>query len=648
VPTSRTIAPALKRLLNQLEEDTKNPPAVLYAELVDQQLLGARRAGEFFRATADPLAGLVSRVQLIGGVLSQFDKDKGVGRLALEFVSDEEARRATSENVRPILNLVKLIGDASLSMQTTISGGGQDAGGGAWAPAPGLEGAGGRGGSEEAGRRGGGRQPPGGSAPGVSPDGGGDPAGGTTGTFLDDGKGTINIGQTDRVVTVDATMNWPEEKFVSVLMPRVARTGGQVRGRIAVQSGDADWHSLAAAPSRMGKDKKPFPRGTIEREVKEERYRLPFPPEQRVSFLAELLPYLGKAGLRQQIQEKKGPWYGKENIGAAETWVPEFLVPYYPQESWRAEHPKADGRQLGGTNYVAPAGLGMDAGRYDPTNPDHAKKVGITGYDWGSKPEEVTDGLSNTVYLLQVSPDYKQAWIAGGGATVRGVDEADPMTGYTHRAPDGRRGTYALMADGSVRWVPQGTDPKGFKGLVTRAGGESLGDLDKLAPVVKPTRKETELKGGGGLPDASTTKPAAKIDSDELKKWQGKWRVTFIKSKQLAQLAPGVDVLTVVQMEVDVDNTTLRMKLTGDKVPAGFALPNQTITKLDATASPKVVDGTVTADGKTAVTGESVYEWSGANKVKMRSAEPGKPRPTSVAIPDDKSGDTYIEMERVQ
>ena len=42
--------------------------------------------------------------------------------------------------------------------------------------------------------------------------------------------------------------------------------------------------------------------------------------------------------------------------------------------------------------------------------------MGLTGYDWGSKPEEVTDGLSNTIYLMQTPPGLQQPWIAGGGA----------------------------------------------------------------------------------------------------------------------------------------------------------------------------------------------------------------------------------------
>jgi hypothetical protein len=42
----------------------------------------------------------------------------------------------------------------------------------------------------------------------------------------------------------------------------------------------------------------------------------------------------------------------------------------------------------------------------------------------------------------------------------------------------------------------------------------------------------------------------------------------------------------------------------------------------------------------------SVYEFVGELKLKLRAATPGQPAPKSVQIPDDKSKDTYIEMEK--
>src|SRR5207249_1932268 len=146
-------------------------------------------------------------------------------------------------------------------------------------------------------------------------------------------------------------------------------------------------------------------------------------------FFAELLPYLGRPINGTPINTGFAWYYSdprtdpKEaatcrNAEAAGGWVPEFLVPYYPPSSWRATSQLAPEHVFGGTNFVAIAGVGPDAARYNPSNPAHQKLVGISGYDWGSKVEEVTDGLANTIFLMQVPPGFSRPWAAGGGATV--------------------------------------------------------------------------------------------------------------------------------------------------------------------------------------------------------------------------------------
>jgi hypothetical protein len=174
-------------------------------------------------------------------------------------------------------------------------------------------------------------------------------------------------------------------------------------------------------------------------------------------------------------------------------------VPYYPQSAWRATSPLAPDHVLGATNYVAIAGIGLDTPRLEPGHPDFKKKAGITGYNWGSKVEEITDGLSNTIYLMQTPPGLQQPWIAGGGATVRGLNENDPMAGFRYGHPDGgdgvRQGSYALMGDGSVRWVPATIDPKVLKAMATRGAGDNanLGDINKHTTPLEPPKADPML-----------------------------------------------------------------------------------------------------------------------------------------------------------
>jgi uncharacterized protein (TIGR03067 family) len=657
VPTYRTIDPQLKRMLNELEQDERNPPAVVYAEIIDQRIINTRVFAAMAKQTGDAMLGLLSQLRLVGAALNQFNRDKANGLVALEYVSDDDARKSVNEQIVPLLNRALPTANQTLGTQIAVRNnvGGQGGGGfpGGGFPGGGFPGGGESelGGAGVGGPGGGGTMPtpppPGGGAGGRrGPPGLGGPEGGFPGFGGFPGRGQQGAGQSsiditlsDRIVTLKGDIDWNEDKYASVVQLAVTRLAGQMKGRMQVLTGEIDQHALAVAAARLSAQKKPFPRGTLERELRDERYRLPPPPDQRVSFMADLLPFIGRAGLRTQIDDKKFAWYAKENLPAAEAWVPEFLVPYYPQDSWRATHPLAEGRSLGGTNYVAPAGIGLDAARYDPNDPELARRVGITGYDWGSKPEDVKDGMSNTIYLLQAAPSQRP-WIAGGGSTVVGVDDTDdPMAPFVHRRPDGQRGTYALMADGSVRWIKEGVNPAVFKGMVTRAGGENLADLDKIAPMQKPAKqRDAELRGGGTV----GKEPAKQdIDLNELKKLQGKWKVTFFKVNALGKMVPK-EALSQVQMEVTIEGAQLNIKVTGPNGPV--ELPPAEIVKLDPTASPKVLDDKG-PDGKVSF---GVYEFAGENKLKLRGSEPGKPRPTSVAVPDDKSEDAYVEMERVK
>jgi hypothetical protein len=352
------------------------------------------------------------------------------------------------------------------------------------------------------------------------------------------------VAQTDRYVTVTADLAWPTETFRQKIEPRLQGGINTIKGKMAVYASDLSYHGLLTAIPKLATPPGQFPRGTADRRLTDaSRLGLKYQPATRVSLFADLLPYLGRD--REQLTRlinRDAAWYDYDpkanvlNLEAAEAWVPELLVPSYPQSAWRATSPfVAEGRVLGGTNYVAVAGVGLDIARQDPTVPEFAKKVGITGYNWGSKPEDVKDGLSNTIYLLQTPPGGPpQPWIAGGGATVRGLDPTNPMRGLAHTSgtPDGKPGTFVLMGDGSVRFVGAGVSPKVLSAMATRAGddGADLGNLDTAAPRVDLPKGNVELKTDpkpepepkkAADPKAADPKPVAKSDA-EPKKSDGK------------------------------------------------------------------------------------------------------------------------------
>jgi hypothetical protein len=302
----------------------------------------------------------------------------------------------------------------------------------------------------------------------------------------------VEMRLTDQTVTVSAEIHLTDEAYGLRVVPRVLGLANEVKGKAMVFAGSRSWFGLGQAVAKYVEQNKKFPSGTVSRTTDPSRLGLPYPPMQRLSFFAEFLPLLGRDAISSELNRGKG-WYDPENAAATDSWVPEFLVTSYPQSAWRATSPLVPERVFGGTNFVAVAGVGVDAARFDPKA--KPKLVGLSGYDWGSKVEEVTDGLANTIYLLQVPPGYARPWAAGGGATMTGLNPADPMADFKHKRPDGKEGTYAIMGDGTVRWIPADIKPSDLLALATRAGGEKLSaDLDAIAPKVDQTGKDVELK----------------------------------------------------------------------------------------------------------------------------------------------------------
>ena len=79
--------------------------------------------------------------------------------------------------------------------------------------------------------------------------------------------------------------------------------------------------------------------------------------------------------------------------------------------------------------------------------------------------------------------------MAGGGSTIRGVPEKNSVAPFVSTQYNGKAGTYALMSDGSVRFIAANVSDDVFKAL-------SVIKKDKQVPLetVPKVEKKTELK----------------------------------------------------------------------------------------------------------------------------------------------------------
>jgi hypothetical protein len=276
------------------------------------------------------------------------------------------------------------------------------------------------------------------------------------------------------------------------------------KGLMDMAGGQLRVHELAAALKAYTEVNKRFPRGTFDRPVPSQRNGRGYAPNERVSWMAELLAFLDQAELQQRIDPKKS-WKDKDNLAAAMTLIPPFVDPQSPSTAWWARFPGA-ATEVATTQFVGVAGVGLDAAEYKPGDPKDDKKIGVFGYDRATQLSDIKDRPSETIALIQVPTKFKRPWLAGGGSTVIGVPETDSVKPFVCDHPNGKRGALAIMADGQVRFIPENISPENFKAMCTIRGDDEvrLGE----APVVPPPEPPAESRPDT-LPAAPTPMPPA-------------------------------------------------------------------------------------------------------------------------------------------
>ena len=189
-------------------------------------------------------------------------------------------------------------------------------------------------------------------------------------------------------------------------------------------------------------------------------------PEERLSWMVALLPYLEEDALYRQFDVEKG--YA-ENLRAAHTRIRTFLCPAseeaggngsYQRRLWHNDM----------THYVAMSGLGPSAAGYAAG----AAGNGFMGYDRQTTFTMIADGASSTIALMETRSGLGP-WARGGASSLRGFDAADvPLHGDGRPFGGHERLMHAAMVDGSVRSIRSSIDPNRLAAAITIAGGEPV------------------------------------------------------------------------------------------------------------------------------------------------------------------------------
>jgi hypothetical protein len=241
--------------------------------------------------------------------------------------------------------------------------------------------------------------------------------------------------------------------------PRAIVTGGpQVPAASALTRlprGVEDWHAQSAA--RLAGIRRVNPTD---------------PPIAHFSWMTGLLPFLGHQQLYQRFDFQQPPTHGR-NLQLGAVIVPEFLNPLDEQQRWKG-YP-FDGIAL--THFVGISGVDDARNVVAAKLPRSDPRAGVFGYDEIARPEEITDGKSQTIMIAGAGA-LANPWVFGGGSTIRGAREPlfDKTSGLGMKGLVGG-GSMVIMADGSVRHVSADVDPRVFKAMCTIHGADSV-DLE--------------------------------------------------------------------------------------------------------------------------------------------------------------------------
>ncbi|MBN2021625.1 MAG: DUF1559 domain-containing protein [Pirellulales bacterium] len=308
------------------------------------------------------------------------------------------------------------------------------------------------------------------------------------------------------------------------------------------------------------------------------------PPETRLSWIAAMLPYLGREDWHRQLAMAYS-WDAERNRPVAVRRLPEVLNPALGPTDAPDGYPP--------THFVGVAGVGADAGRLPADDP----RAGVFGFGRQVDPSKIPDGASNTIATLGASGQLGP-WAAGGHATVRPLAQRPYVNGPDGFGTGQPDGMLAGMADGSVRFVSKDVDPTVLEQLATVNSGKEA-TVDSLdpggLPAVAPEAPPAAAPPADALPDPpAQAAPPAPSPADVKAKASLETRIAKIEFADV----PLGHVVAVLKdlgaVEIDFDQAALAAKGVSLDDRVSVRLENATVGEaLDKVLSTKGLKHTV-------------------------------------------------------
>ena len=177
------------------------------------------------------------------------------------------------------------------------------------------------------------------------------------------------------------------------------------------------------------------------------------PAENRLSWLATMLPYYGHLDWHQRLVFSRS-WNDPANMPVTQQPLDLLVNPALTAGTNKQGFPV--------THYVGLAGLGANAAELTPDDP----RAGLFGSSRRVGRASLGDGASHTIATLGVTGKLGP-WAAGGESTIRAFTQEPYINGPDGFGSGQRDGMLAGMADGSVRFLSSKMSPRVIEQLAT-------------------------------------------------------------------------------------------------------------------------------------------------------------------------------------
>ena len=261
------------------------------------------------------------------------------------------------------------------------------------------------------------------------------------------------------------------------------------------------------------------------------------PPEERLSWIATLLPYMEHRDWHRELQFGYS-WNSPQNRPVAMRPLETMLNPAVESTRTAAGFPV--------THYVGVAGVGADAGELKADDP----RAGVFGYNRVTKPQDLPGGAANSLAILGVTQQLGP-WAAGGASTVRALTRRPYVNGpdgFGSGQPDGM---LAAMADGSVRFLSKDIDPVVLEQLAA-VGGKKEAAMAVITATSKPNADAKnpapkEPDKPAVKPPAAAKLPGAVDEGDAAEERAGDMQARL--AEPIAEMdLPGVTLLKALRL----------------------------------------------------------------------------------------------------